>query len=272
MIESNQTFKRLPTFRVHIKDLQNGVYNQDHRLLYTIYGPLKRIRICGTILNRNIINEPSELEDDDMIKSGVSSKSRISFLINDGTGTVWAFFWGVEEKYYEQINEGNSICLTGKVRESNGKISITGEIIRNIKNPNEILLHELETIRFLKKNGIFNVYDKNQNKEYSQRTMFSDGNLTDKELDFDVEQIIPKRDLEDFDEWDNDLSDIDDSEVEERVYNLIKSMDQGDGVSFKEIVNNLEIDKTIIEDILKKLCLNTRIYNTYDDSYKIFED
>jgi len=74
---------------------------------------------------------------------------------------------------------------------------------------------------------------------------------------------------EEFGEFDNFINDIDEDELEEKIVKIIKSHDQGDGVELNTIVEIIGGNLDLIEDILKKMCLNTKIYKISNNIYKL---
>ena len=47
-----QIFKRYPAIRCWIKHILEGFYDENERILYSIFGKLKRIRMVTTIINK----------------------------------------------------------------------------------------------------------------------------------------------------------------------------------------------------------------------------
>ena len=67
------------------------------------------------------------------------------------------------------------------------------------------------------------------------------------------------------------VSDFDEIEIEEAIIKTIRKMDKGDGVTINSIISEIEAKKEIIKDILKKLTINTVIYATASNRYKLYE-
>ena len=134
-MQSNNQFKRYPAVRVFVEDLKGGVWNEEEKNLMTRYGKLKRIRLCGVaIRRREKLEEPQE--EDSFLEGAAQTNSRLSFLVDDGTGQLWATFWGVNPSEYAELVEGSLIDIIGKVRLYQENPQVTLEIARMVKDPN----------------------------------------------------------------------------------------------------------------------------------------
>ena len=133
---SNTTFQaRLPLKRVFIEDIDQGQWDVAEKMLSSRYGPIKRARICGILYNkREIVEEGTE---EDFLAESVSTKSRIEFYIDDGTGRLKGTVWGAAPEDYFHLKKGDTVDVIGLLREPYRNLpQMIVEIIRSVKNPN----------------------------------------------------------------------------------------------------------------------------------------
>ena len=89
------------------------------------------------------------------------------------------------------------------------------------------------------------------------------------------EQTSENFEFDDFDELNEFSSDslsFNEIELEEMVIDFIKKNDHGDGVSADKIRSGLNKSKEVIEEILKRLTMNTKIYSLSTGIYKLYID
>ena len=267
MSDTYQNRKSSPTIRCRIVELKEGIYNRDEKGINTIYGLIQRTRIVGTVIYKKIQSNPNQEEE--MIKSSQGSSNRLSFQIDDGTGVIWVNLWNVLEKLDQQIISGDLVQVVGRVSTYQDKIQINGEIVKKINNPNEELLHVIEMIDFLKK---FGKREFSSIKDIEEESMlkvenidgFSEKSSVSPKTEFKEEKYT-----DEFGEFNNFINDIDEDELEEKIVKIIKSHDKGDGVELNTLTDIIGGDMDLIEDILKKMCLNTKIYKISNNIYKL---
>ena len=268
MSDTYQNRKSSPTIRCRIVELKEGIYNKDEKGINTIYGLIKRTRIVGTVIYKKIQSNPNQEEE--MIKSSQGSSIRLSFQIDDGTGIILVNFWNVLEKLDQQIIRGDLVQVVGRVSIYQDNVQINGEIVKKINNPNEELLHEIEMIKFLKK---FGKRDLSSIKDNEEESILKEDNIdgfSEKSSNSPKTEIKEaKYSSDEFGEFNNFINDIDEDELEEKIVKIIKSHDKGDGVELNTLIEIIGGDMDLIEDILKKMCLNTKIYKISNNIYKL---
>lgn len=268
MSNTDQNRKSASTIRCRIVDLKEGIYSKDEKGINTIYGLIKRTKIVGTVIFKKIQSNPNQEEE--MIKSSQGSSKRLSFQIDDGTSIIWVNFWNVSEKLDQRIMRGDLVQVVGRVSTYNDIVQINGEIVNKIDNPNEEMLHELEMIKFLKKNGkrdlslIKNVEKESIFIEEIEEESFEKPSNS-KKTEFKEE----KYNSEEFGEFDDFTDDIDEDELEEKLVKVIKSHDKGDGVELNILIGIIGGNVDLIEDILKKMALNSKIFKISKNIYKL---
>jgi len=268
MSDTYQKRKSSPTIRCRIVELKEGIYNRDEKGINTIYGLIQRTRIVGTVIYKKIQSNPNQEEE--MIKSSQGSSNRLSFQIDDGTGVIWVNLWNVLEKQDQEILKGVLVQVVGRVSTYQDEIQINGEIVKKINNPNEELLHVIEMIDFLKK---FGKREFSSIKDIEEESMlkvenidrFSEKPSTTSKIEFKEE----KYNTDEFGEFNNFTNEINEDELEEKIVKIIKSHDKGDGVELNTFFGIIGGDIELIEDILKKMCLNSKIYKISNNIFKL---
>ncbi|MBY9007171.1 MAG: hypothetical protein KGD63_10475 [Candidatus Lokiarchaeota archaeon] len=243
-----QTFRRLPSVRCWITHILNGKYSNSNKFLYTIFGQIKRIRIVVSIIEKKeILNKPN-MGDDDIFEEDNSSNVRIEFHLDDGTGLIRATLWSVNPDDYKEYNKGDRVEIIGMIKNWNGFISISPEIIKKVEEPNFSLLCDLEIIKRIK-----------------------DGDIKE----------IPEIDGENF-KFDNDIDEIDvdslfqddnskNSDIKEKLFLIIEEHTlNGEGVSLQDLKELLNVSDIELKENLKNLEIESKIYQSEDSIYQSY--
>lgn len=136
---------RTPTKRALISDLESGQWNEQEKIYMTRYGKIKRVRLVATIMEkREIIDDK---ENDNFLAVNSMSRSRVTFLIDDGTGSLWATLWGAVPEDFTHIVKGDLIDIVGILRSYHNHPSLTFEFIRKIDNFNFETYHILSILK-----------------------------------------------------------------------------------------------------------------------------
>lgn len=269
MLDNSNILKRSPSIRCHITDLINSEYSEEEKAIYTIFGKIRRVRIVGNLIIKKISQTEDPNPEDSMIKTQDDKNMRINFLINDGTGNLWFTVWDSNADNYQDYKPGDLVQIVGTVRYYNGKTSINVEFINKYDNPNYEVLHELEMIKYIKISG--------KKSQIESSNIDNDLKMEEEDIDnfISSEQTSENFEFEDFDELDEFSSDslsFNEIELEEMVIDFIKKNDHGDGVSVDKIRSGLNKSKDVIEEILKRLTMNTKIYSLSTGIYKLYID
>ncbi|MHA1584669.1 MAG: OB-fold nucleic acid binding domain-containing protein [Promethearchaeota archaeon] len=286
---------RLPACRVFIEDLQEGVWNEDEKIFSTRYGTLKRVRICGTILRKNA--EEKEPSEESIISEQSNSDTRISFLIDDGTGRLWATLWGASPEDYDLLEKGSLVDLVGFAREYREKPSISLEFIRPLENPNYEVYHSLDILRKRKLEPSFTI-DKSKEKIFDGfdfDATSGSGSGTDVESSQDnfydpAKPPVPSQEqLEKVRESSKKVSNKSQSanftsnsrpghsnsafnqlDIEDKILTFLQDKDEGDGVSVKDLLSNLGVSKEDLKQILDQMVQDVKIYRPQAGHYSCY--
>lgn len=260
-------YKRLPAIYCRIIDLQNGIYEENEKILYTAFGPIKRVRIISNIIFKKISLNSEENFEESMIKSDDQDNVKTSFLIDDGTGNIWVNFWGTDPNQYNNFNSGDLVQFVGTVKKNDQKnLTIYSNFINKLDDPNYETLSILEMVKSIRKNGKYIYKEKNNNKiEINQNDI---NKFIGIEGNIEPNQRPSQNTLDNNQKIENIL---DEDEIGEKIIEIISKNDKGDGVGLQIILNNLEIEQQdLIQDIITRLCLNTKIYSIKEDIYKLY--
>lgn len=243
------SFKRNPAVQCWIKHIIEGQYNEDEKFFYTIFGQVKRIRILGTIINkREQITE--EIDMDIGLEENLNSNIRLDFDIDDSTGVIRAIIRNINPEKYNTFNKGNIVEVIGRISKYGEYISLWIEIMKNVNEPNLILLRNAEIIDKIKSGDIQEIPDKfdlvNHNEDFSD--------------EIDVKTLFEK----DEEGFEND-------ETKQKVYLIVEEYSaRGDGINFETLKQEVEIPESKLRKIIKDLILESRIYESDKDNFEAF--
>ena len=253
---SSRSFpKRSIAYKMNIEDIKNGDFFieniQDKKISY-INTPfnlkVSRVRIFGDV----VFIRSYKKEDTGNVGS-------VYIGVNDGTESILvrAFLESqYNTKYLESIKiakdleVGDMVDIVGRVRKRENDIYINPEIIRKIENPNFETLRELEKI-YLKL-----MFKKQKEKPESSEVKVE---KRDEEESFEVDLNDIEEDLEAESSINLSISGESDDTIT-KILSLIEKIDEGNGVTIKEISTYTNISTDKLESILKVLFEDGTIY------------
>jgi len=248
-----RTYEYTPPIRCWIKHLLEGRYNATENSLYTIFGPLKRVRIVATITNReefmskrrNDIDSPSE-----------EVNTNLRFELDDGTGIISAVKWNVDVENYGDLNKGVSVDVLGRIGFFSEKVQINNiAFIKKIKNPNYVLLREADVIKKIKSGDLYDIpEDTGTGSELEEDSFFDDI-----PSDIDVEKL--------FSETESPKAD----KLKEEIFTIIFEYSQdGNGISLEELQQRTNVSETKLRTYINDLVMESRIYPTEENIYQSY--
>ena len=191
----------------------------------------KYIKEDGWQPNYIEVNE-NKISRVNLIGTAVLKIDKNNIILDDGSGKIPLRVF--ENKgSFEKIDIGDVILLIGRPREFGSEKYIMPEILKKIKDPKWIDVRKTE-LRLNNKNLIVNF--KEEKKEV-------------------VEDAV--------------VEEIEDGNISEKIFNLIKKLDKGEGVDTIEILNN--IDNKDAEKIIDKLLENGEIFEVKPGKIKVLE-
>jgi len=173
------SYKRFPAIHCWIKHITESEYEENKNIFHSIFGIVKRIRIIGTIIEKN--EAITEIDDDNFgLESGTEENVQLIFKLDDGTSLIRAIIDNVNPENYRNFGVGHIVDVVGRPRKKDGKLSLWIEIIRKVEEPNYVLLRDAEIIRRIKSGDIKNpsvlVNDEKEDlsKEIDVNNLFED--------------------------------------------------------------------------------------------------
>ncbi|MFW9881463.1 MAG: hypothetical protein ACFFG0_51015, partial [Candidatus Thorarchaeota archaeon] len=232
-----------------IKHIIEGQYDENEKFFYTIFGPIKRVRILGTILDKKEqLIEPNEISTD--LEENFDSNLRIDFDLDDSTGIIRGIIRNINPENFKTFNKGDVVQIVGRVSKFRDFNSLWIEILKKVKNPNLILLRNAEIIERIKHGKIQEI----------------------------PEIVKPSDDLEDFSDeidvntlFEDESISTGDNELKEKIYSIVEEYSaRGNGINFERLKQEIDISEKQLRTLLNDLILESRIYESDSDNYEAF--
>jgi len=227
--------ERSPAKKVRASDLFNGKYfygsKEEMKPSYVItpFGEkVSRVNLLGTVIDK-FVNEDGNYS---------------SVTVDDGTEAIRVkSFEGLP---FEKFELGDSVRVIGKLKEYNGELYISHEIIEKVKDVNFEVLSMIEILSRLIK----------------QKKIVDDVKSLSNQLD-EVELKSYARDTYSIDE--ETLSVIIESKKKEIDYKpvvleVIQKLDEGKGVEIKKLFEMLNLPDSVVERTLDELINDGSLY------------
>ena len=244
------SYKRNPTVDCWIKHILEGRYSLEEKLLFTIFGKTKRVRIICTIIDKREIMSPKSGENESFIEYDENNNMRLEFDLDDGTGLIRATIWRANLAMYKGYNKGDIVDVVGLIRRWKDFKSISPEIIRKVEVPNYILLRNAEIINKIKKGEIYDIPEIEENID----------DIEDISNEINVDKIFENK------VGTNRLVDL-----KEKIYLIIeKYSEKGDRVSFERLKQDVEISDNELRSYINDLISESRIYEAEKNNYEAF--
>jgi len=171
------SYKRNPAVNCWIKHILDSEFDENDNSFHTIFGKVKRIRIIGTILEKN--EQLTEIDEYNIgLEDDAEEKVQLIFRLDDSTSLIRAVIDSVNPEKYRDYNVGHSVDVVGRPRKKEGILSLWIEIIRKVEDPNYILLRDAEIIRRIKSGDIQKI------------TVISDNKTNDLSKEIDVNNLF----------------------------------------------------------------------------------
>ena len=244
------SYKRNPTIECWIKHIVEGTYSIEEKILFTIFGKTKRVRIVSSIIDKREIINPQSGNTDEYVEDEGFENLRIEFDLDDGTGLIRAIIWRTDPENYKDFNKGDIIDVIGLIRQWKEFTSISPEIIRKIDDPNFILLRNGEILKKIKNGEIYDIPE-------IEKTV---NDIEDLSSDIDVNKLFESKPT---------LNDSDD--LKERIYLIIEEYSgKGMKISFERLKQELKVSDNDLNLNLNILIRESRIYESENNNYEAF--
>jgi RPA family protein len=270
-------FKRIPFKRTLVSDLKEGQWNAEEKNLATRYGSVKRVRICGTILKKREVVEDGKGENS-YLDNPTQNNSRISFLLDDGTGQVWTTKFGILVEDYIAIDKGVLVDVCGIVRNYQNNTTLTLEFIRKIENPNFEIYHLMEVLKMRKFEKKYEIIKQNPDliDDFNFDTMTNDLRMDSVKKDSNrnsnenSELEIISNEINDNGEKNVDDDSFQKLDLNDKIVQYIQSNDEGDGVSIQKIGESLSVKPEKLKKMLEQLSQDVKIYKVQPGFYSSY--
>ncbi|TFG24590.1 MAG: hypothetical protein EU532_12440 [Promethearchaeota archaeon] len=221
--------------RIWITNINEGIYDEEENIFKTIFGKVKRVLIIATIREKREITLTNQSNSYNI--DGISS----NFELDDGTGLINAVKWNMSSNEYENLKIGDLVLVIGRLKSRFGSISLTIEIIKKIKDPNDLLLQDAFIIKKIKSGKVEKLPLEEQKFD---------------EFEFETES------------FGNDSANDNSDQLKIRVLNFIqKNTKNSKGTRLIELKNNLEINEKELRRIIRDLEYEAKIFLSDEDSY-----
>jgi hypothetical protein len=243
-----KSFKRNPSVHCWIKHIREGQYDENEKVFYTIFGQVKRIRIIGTIINKQ--EKIIDLNEADIgFEENLDSNVRFDFDLDDGTGMMRAIIRNVDPDSYNAYNKGDIVEVVGRVSKYQDFISLWIEIMRKVDEPNLILLRNAEILNRLKSGEIQEIPELKDMNDFDE---FSD--------EIDVTTL-----------FENESESLEHNEIKEKIYSMIEEYStSGKRINFEKLKQEVKISPNELRTYINDLILESRIYESDNDNFEAF--
>ncbi|MGQ9788026.1 MAG: OB-fold nucleic acid binding domain-containing protein [Candidatus Hadarchaeaceae archaeon] len=225
---------------MRIKDIVLGQYvrspdgTQPSYLLTPWGEQVTRVRVMGTVVDRFLRED----------------QSYATLRIDDGSETVSIRAWQEAAKDLEKFKLGDIIDVIGRIREFNGEIYLTPELLIRVEDPNWELVRELEIIAMRRGDMAAGVQPKFIKVEPRDQ------------------DITAPRDVVEAEEAEEPLPVVSD-ELKKKVAIAIEKLDTGSGVESITIANELNLSLSQINDVLRVMFVEGDIFEPATGKFRL---
>lgn len=228
-------------YKMRIEDVVLGQYvrspdgTQPSYLLTPWGEQVTRVRVMGTVVNKFIRED----------------QNYATLRIDDGSETVSLRAWQEAAREFDKFNLGDIIDVIGRVREFNGEIYLTPELIINVKDPNWELVRELEIITLRREAiaaGVRPKFIKSVTKESN---------------------ITTARDVAEVAEAEEEPLPVVPDEFKKKVAIAIEKLDTGSGVEPIKIANELNLSLSQVNDALRVMFVEGDVFEPTPGKFRL---
>jgi hypothetical protein len=232
---------RPTAYKLKIEDLIRGEYKRSadgvepSYLLTPWEDRLTRARVMGTIVDKFIRED----------------RTYGTLRLDDGSGTIRIRAWGDDTSRLDRFNIGDVVDVIGRVREFEGEVYLTPELVFPVEDLNWELVRELEIIKSRKRALARGVKPKLPIKL--------------EPLTLSVE--IPTPAKADFEEPEPPLPEVPD-DLKDRVLLTVKEGGGEEGISVHEITEKTKMPTPEVENALRVLLVEGKIFEPSAGKFK----
>ena len=239
------SYRRNPAIHCWIKHIKESYYNEEEKMFYTIFGQTKRIRILGTIIEKD--EQLLEINEEDFgFNDDRSENLRIRYVLDDGTGIIRAIIDKIDPQKFDEFGKGDIVDVIGTISKRAENIMFWIEIINKVDEANYILLRDAEIINRIKSGDIQKI------------PVISERN----KIKHEISKEIDVNDL--FEEKVNNTE----RSIKDRVFSIIKNSDSG--ISFQKLSKEIKIPDIELRTYINDLILESLIFESDEDFFESF--
>jgi RPA family protein len=224
--------KRQPAKKVRIFDIVNGKYfagsKEEMKPSYVITAlgqKVSRINLLATVIDKFVSED----------------QNYAAIRIDDGTEVIRGKAFKEDVKLFEGIELGDLVTVIGKLKEYNNEVYVNVEIVRKITDANLEGLRKLEILNELveQKKAVDEIKDLLDNMSEEELK----GYVKDK-FGMDEETLNVVRD---------NLRVSKEIDYKPKILELIKNLDEGNGVDVVKIFQLSDLPENVIESSINEL-------------------
>ena len=232
--EAKDVKKRIVAKKVRIADIVNGRFfagdmelMQPSTIITPLGQPVSRVNILASVTDK-FVNEDG---------------SYGSITLDDGTGAIRVKVFRDDMNLVKNIERGSTVAAIGKLKEYNGEIYVTGEIVKPIEDKNYESMRKLEILH--------EVMDQKKivDEIKGLAEQIPEGELTGYvKNNFGVDETALKVVLENARKESEKKIDY-----KPKMLELISGIDDGNGVEIRKILEMSDLPENIIESTINDL-------------------
>ena len=249
-MEQARSYDRQIALKIAVQELLNSQYIQENEqtpnyLLTDSNQKIYRLNVMGIILGKE--------------KQGAIT----NLLFDDGTGKITLRVFE-ENGVVNSLNVGDAILSIGKLRIYNQEKYIAPEIMKKIDNL-WLKLRALELKELIGEKDAFVEEEKEkivkEVKENQSEEKDNSKTIIEKEIINESSKIV--------EEIEDEITDVKEDELlpVQKIINLIKELDTGEGVMIEELISKSILNDT--EQLIEKMLENGDIYQNLPGKVKV---
>ncbi len=242
-------YNQIGTIKCYIKQVHNGFYDDNQKILHTQLGKARRVRIFGVLVDKKELITNPNVDAESSTDDFTPSNSRIEFTVDDGTGVIKAISWNKSLEDFKSIQLGKYVDLIGFVRKWRETISLNLINIIAIENLDKLLLRDAEIIEKVKKGELYEVPKPSDEFE---------GAIDDLSDDMVVDTLF------------EDVNQGTDENLKQKIYEYIEESTDTSGVHFEDLKSYFNVSEQDLEQFLRKLEMESKIYQSEENFYQAY--
>jgi len=195
-----------------------------------------RVRVMGTVVEKFIRED----------------QNYATLRIDDGSETISLRAWQEGVKELDKFNVGDIIDVIGRVREFNGEIYLTPELLIRVDDPNWELVRELEIITARREAMAEGVRPKFTNPEALRPGTAAAQEIAgpSDEVEEEPLPVVP-------------------DEIKKRVAIALEKLDTGAGVESIKIANELNMELSRVNDALRVMFVEGDVFEPSPGKFRL---